>query len=123
MSRRDPTQAQHSLRVSLLLEELLPGLEEVELGDEAVEAARIAAVDDWDHAEAKCSHPVGYRTQNLFRMCNRTWGAHDVVHLLVRTISACEYRRPRENPDHSSLGAEHRIEALASLSRASLITS
>jgi hypothetical protein len=71
---RDASQRQGLFRAAFFLEQLLPRLHEVELGDQAVEPARVGAVDDGQDADAKGRHSLGHRPQDLVGIGDRVIG-------------------------------------------------
>ena len=61
-------QRQDAFGVALLLQELLAGLQEVELRDQADQAGGVGPLDHRQHPEPVLHHPVGHGAQDLVGM-------------------------------------------------------
>jgi hypothetical protein len=94
--------------------------EQVELVDEPVETAGVAAVDHGDDTDGVGGHSVSDGAEDLIGIGGRYRSDHDPPDLLVVILFTGQHRRPRHDPDHAVGVVEYGVEALAAFGDPSL---
>ena len=110
----DLAQREDPLGVAFLFEELLAGLEEVELGDEPVEAAG----DRAGSTTGSTPRPRAAIRSATERRISSGWATDGEVIIAsctrtVRLVLAGEDGRPRQDPEQTGRGVDDRVETLA----------